>query len=1107
MKMRSWFSAVIGTPDGGHLTALTKCAFILCMSCTLSAVMAQPSGFDQKARQILDTTGIKGGLIVHLGCGDGKLTAALRINDSPARDSFRGYIVHGLDTEAKNVAKAREHISSLDLYGPVSVDRFDGKRLPYIDNLVNLVVAEDLGSVPMAEAMRVLAPGGTLYTKQNGLWRKTVKPRPTNIDEWTHYFHDASNNAVAHDTVVGPPRHIQWTAEPQHTRSHEHIPSIYALVSAGGRIFYIADEASIASIRQTPKWRLVARDAFNGILLWKRPISTWFPHIVNWGQTPRQLQRKLVAVGNRVYVTLGLHAPLTAVDAATGETLKVYENTRGTEEVVLHKGTLLLVVRSVTEERTTELAKWAQLLKKKESPLHKRESAEPLVKRLRATEAKGEKAVLALDADTGRLLWKKDGANASWLRTYSLCADGDRVFYQNGKETVCLDIGTGRKLWSVSSAPLRMVFDGSVFCADGKTITALSAQTGETRWTQAASLSSVRDLFVAGGSLWVGGFKPFPKKRGPSWGPYFATQRDLATGEMLMHVEPENPWHHHRCYLNKATDRYILVGRRGTEFIDLESGDVLWHSWARGVCKYGVMPCNGLLYTPPHPCACYVAAKLTGFNALAPERASRFTVNKPDEGRLERGPAYDQTINNQSSIINRSEWPTYRHDAERSGCTQTPVPAVLRRRWKVKVGRKPLRGKLTAPTVAEGKVFVASVDEHRVCAMDADSGQSIWHFTAGARVDSPPTLNQGRAIFGCRDGYVYSLRASDGKLAWRLRAARDGRRIAACGQLESASPVLGSVLVQDGVVYFTAGRSSYLDGGIDLYRLEPETGRTLSRTPIYSPDPETGKQPRQFAPSSMPGARADILTGDGSSVYLRDMVFDKRGVELPKGSPPKAGLIQSRPSAWHLFTLTGFLDDSWAHRSYWIFGTHCSISTGCSGRDRNLIYGRLLVFDESMIYGYGRRQVHWSNQLQDGAYRLFAVKRGEGTAQTSASFQPSQPKPLLRSRPVEQWTKPVAIQVRAMVLADGPGPSGAEGVLFVAGPPADAGNGPAGRDENKGALQKKSPGLLMAISASDGTELAQYQLDSSPVFDGMAAAYGRLYVSMEDGSLLCLAEE
>jgi outer membrane protein assembly factor BamB len=940
----------------------------------------------------------------------------------------------------------------MGIYGPVSVDVFDGKRLPYVDNLVNLVVAEDAGDVPEAELMRVLAPGGTLYANKDGRWSRTIKPRPENIDEWTHYLHDASGNPVAHDEVVGPPRHVQWVARPRHTRSHEHIPSMYALVSTNGRIFYIADEASVASIRQTPQWYLEARDAFNGIKLWKRPIDAWFPHIVNWGQTPRQLQRKLVAVGDRVYVTLGIHAPLTAVDAATGEILKVYENTLGTEEIILHKGTLILVVRSVTDERTGELAKWMQLVRKK-SPLDKRETAEPLVKRLRASEAKGEKSVLALDADTGLLLWRKDGANVSGLRTLSLCADGDRVFYQNRRDIFCFDLKTGRELWTASSAPLRVVGNDSVFCADGRTVTALSAQTGQTRWARAASLTQIRDMFVAGGSLWVGGFKPFPTKRGPSWGPYFATQRDLDTGEMLMHVEPENPGHHHRCYSNKATDRYILGGRRGTEFIDLKSGDVLWHSWARGVCKYGVMPCNGLLYAPPHPCACYVGVKLSGFHALAPERDSGFTVDNTQEGRIERGPAYGRIDNHQSSVNNNSDWPTYRFDAERSGSSPITVPAVLRRKWQVEVGRK-----LTAPTAAEGKVFVASVDEHEVRAIDADSGRSMWNFTAGARVDSPPTLYRGCVIFGSRDGYVYSLRASDGKLTWRLRAARDPRRITACGQLESASPLHGSVLVRDGVVYSTAGRSSYLDGGIDLCRLEAGTGKILSITPIYSPDPETGKQPKQFAPSAMPGARADILTGDESCIYLRDMVFDKRGVVLPEGKA-------------HLFTLTDFLDDSWPHRSYWIFGKRCSISTGCSGRDRNLIFGRLLVFNDSMIYGYGRRQVHWSNQLQDGAYRLFAVKRDDGKA---------------------EWAKSVKVHVRAMVLADK--------VLFVAGPYVEAYDGQVDIGQSRRAV-------LMVISASDGAELARYELDSTPVFDGMAAAYGRLYVSMENGNLLCLSRK
>ncbi|GAI17179.1 unnamed protein product [marine sediment metagenome] len=206
----------------------------------------------------------------------------------------------------------------------------------------------------------------------------------------------------------------------------------------------------------------------------------------------------------------------------------------------------------------------------------------------------------------------------------------------------------------------------------------------------------------------------------------------------------------------------------------------------------------------------------------------------------------------------------------------------------------------------------------------------------------------------------------------------------------------------------------------------------------------------------MPGALSDILSSDDQYVYLRDMVLDKRGGRQEKGNP-------------HLFTLTGFLDGSWPHRSYWIFGLRCSLSTGCSGRDRNLISGRLLVFNKPMIYGYGRAKIHWSNQLQDGAYRLFAIDSDQGA---------------------EQWTKKIALQVRAMLLADK--------VLFVAGLRADAGDGPVGRDESRGAL-------LMAVSASDGTELAQYRLDSSPVFDGMAAANGRLYLSLENGQVLCMA--
>ncbi|MHC4546865.1 MAG: class I SAM-dependent methyltransferase, partial [Planctomycetota bacterium] len=213
----------------------TKCwlfaelAFVLWIPCTLSVTVAQGRDNEQKAMQILDATNVKGGLIVHIGCGDGKLTAALRTSDS--------FLVHGLDVNPENVQKAREYIRSIGLYGKVSIDHWKGRSLPYIDNLVNLVVLEDPGDVPRAEVMRILAPKGVAYIKRGGKWTRTVKLWPKDIDEWTHYLHGPDNNAVARDTVVGPPRHMQWLGNPRWTRNHHKLCSISSVVTAQGRIF------------------------------------------------------------------------------------------------------------------------------------------------------------------------------------------------------------------------------------------------------------------------------------------------------------------------------------------------------------------------------------------------------------------------------------------------------------------------------------------------------------------------------------------------------------------------------------------------------------------------------------------------------------------------------------------------------------------------------------------------------------------------------------------------------------------------------------------------------------------------------------------------------
>jgi len=256
---------------------------------------------EQQALEILKQTGVTGGFIVHLGIGTGELTSALRQRD--------GIQVQGLDRDPMVVQKAREFVLASGMYGEVAVDLLEGTQLPYIDNLVNLMVIEDASNIGDEEVQRVLVPNGVAYRKESsGKWMKTVKPRPSNIDEWSHYLHDASGNSVAHDDVVAPPRHLQWVGSPRYSRHHDRMASMSALVSTGGRMFYIMDEGSRISIQLPSKWKLIARDAFNGTVLWKRDIENWQSHLWPLKSGPTQLSRRLISTDYSVYATLGLEA-------------------------------------------------------------------------------------------------------------------------------------------------------------------------------------------------------------------------------------------------------------------------------------------------------------------------------------------------------------------------------------------------------------------------------------------------------------------------------------------------------------------------------------------------------------------------------------------------------------------------------------------------------------------------------------------------------------------------------------------------------------------------------------------------------------------------------
>ena len=47
-------------------------------------------------------------------------------------------------------------------------------------------------------------------------------------------------------------------------------------------------------------------------------------------------------------------------------------------------------------------------------------------------------------------------------------------------------------------------------------------------------------------------------------------------------------------------------------------------------------------------------------------------------------------------------------------------------------------------------------------------------------------------------------------------------------------------------------------------------------------------------------------------------------------------------------------------------------------------------------------------------------------------------------------------------------------------------------------------GFLQMLSARDGDVLSEQPLEASPVWDGLAAAAGRLYGALENGTVVCL---
>ena len=1040
-------------------------------TCVLFLLMSGLCFAGQSVRDIVDASGFEGGLIVHVGCADGGLTAELY---------KEGRLVLGLDSDPGNVAKARSHFLEKGVIGDVVADRMLPGTLPLLDGTVNLVVvSSSRPEVAGEEILRVLAPEGVAFVRGQSGWRKIEKPRPTEIDSWTHFLHGPDNNPVAADTAVGPPFHMRWAGEPRWQRSHDFLASMSALVSDGKKLFYIYDKGETSTMAVLPNWTLAARDAFNGVVLWERPIKEWEDYLRNFRSGPVHLPRSLVVADGRLYTFLGYDEPLVALDPGSGKILQTYAGTEGVREIVCAGGRLYLVI-------------------------HEGKSA--------SSYSEIPKRILVLDAGTGKKLWEKKGALAKDLSGATLAVGSGVALYDARQSLECVDAVTGEQLWrSQRESPARYkLYRRAVTVISGNTVlwaassdagrrrrgsflAAFDLKTGDELWRAPAQevFNSPAEVFVIKGQVWSREGYVKGAKSG------YSVARDLRTGQ-VMHKRPNDSdifslSGHAWCYMNKATTRFLARGEAGVEFLSTENDSGYAHHFIRGTCQYGILPCNGLLYTPPHSCACFINAKLNGFLALAPKSASG-TYNRR-EPALEKGEVYSE-IPNLKHESSQSDWPTFRADMERTLSVTASVSDTPRKQWEVNVP-----GKLSAPVYAAGRLYVSSIDLHTVYALDGKTGAQVWSYTAGGRVDTPPTIHKGLVLFGSADGWVYCLRASDGNLAWRFRGSNADLRMVSYGQIESVWPVPGNILVLDDNAYFASGRSSYIDGGMFLYKLDVRSGEVLAKKRLYDRDPVTGIEPivnaknRYLSPAVLP----DILSFDGTFISIRHEQFD---VNLAR--------IAEDDKIPHVLCSIGFADDSWWQRTCQMYTTAAGTGFGWYMPNSVVPSGRVIALDGDNVLGFGRTLPYspFDNfaGLNLKRYHIFSMPRKPVVKRTRYETVDWGERIQERTQDVAMntWSRDVAVRARALLVAgDKMVLAGPKNVLYGIKPRAIE-QGRRVVRENVDAFTGMADGLLEIVATKDGKTLGTVKLDSPPVYHGLIAADCALFMTTTAGTVVRL---
>ncbi len=774
---------------------------VVALAASRAAFPAEPAAVHPAAASALQRIGIDRGICAVLGLPENGGAAFVV-------DLARGshLTVYFQSPHAHEIASVREAAAGAGLLGTrVFADRGESRGIHLADNLAGAVLVAPAAekSVARAELLRVLHPQGKAILST----AEIVKPFPEGIDDWSYPYHGPDNNPQSTDKTARAPYLTQFLANPKFC------PSPAVTVAAGGRLFracgHLAHQANQNAMLNT----LLAVNAYNGTILWKRPLSEGF----------MVLRNTIIATPQTLYLADDRSCKL--LDAATGELQGEIKPADpaidGTawKWMALERGVLYALIGG------EELQ--APVLRSDGSGLGGWPRANwPGFDYPDPKTAWGQgRTFFAIDTKTKKVLWRH--REEQFVDGRAVCMTSGRIFLLSPERSLaCLKVDSGEVLWRTSDAELLKAIGPLFPKQPGWTglspfpyvkcnekllffsgprmpcIVAVSTDSGKLLWRKEVPLGdggSVH-LLLRNDALYAVGETASDA----------AFSMEYDTGRVLTRFLGRRG-----CTIATGSmDSIFYRAAEGTVRFDLATASAKHIAPMRPPCYEGVIISDGLLHWGAWKCRCPLS--LYGHICLAP--AGNFHQRSGAEApRLELGPG--DAAKAQSVDVRSDDWPAYLGDNARTGTTKVSLPRRVARRWAYGLpgGVRP-----TAPIVAGGAVFFGD-DGGTLHAVGADDGSLRWRAHTAGAVFFPPAFWQGRLYAGSADGRVYCLEAATGRLLWSFRAAPAERWIPVYGKLMSTWPVAGGVVAADGVVYAAAGIAHY--DGTYVYALDANSGK------------------------------------------------------------------------------------------------------------------------------------------------------------------------------------------------------------------------------------------------------------------------------------------